>query len=136
MPARIVDYAPVPEVGTGPPPGLMVLVSDVDDVATVLTTAARRARARRGPLVVALVEPPEPLTIDAATRDRHERRRAGERAALVAASALRCADVPELSFVSITQPRALTRAGAGRALRRRARRAARIAGCELVPAGA
>ena len=56
--------------------GLMVLVVDEEDVALRLVPAAERARTEQRPVLVGIVEPRRPFTIDAAIAARYERRRA------------------------------------------------------------
>lgn len=118
---------------TAPRRGLLVLVASANDVTADLTCAADRARVEQLPVLVGLVEPPVPLTIDAAIQARHERRRVEERRALVAAALACCTGVPEVGLVRIRQPRALTAAGARRALQRRAQLEAAQASCVLYP---
>lgn len=135
MSVPVVERIPAPRtVGSDPLPGLLVLVGDGDDLVLRLAVAADQARAERRPVVVGIVEPPRPLTIDAAIQARHERRRVKERAALVAEALEHCAGVPEVGFVHLEQPWGLTGAAARRALLRKAQRVARRAGCELFPA--
>ena len=135
MSAPALDRAPAPQqVRAEPLRGLLVLVGDGDDLLTRLAVAAHQARCGRRPVLVAIVEPPRPLTIDAAMQARHERRRLREREALIAEATEHCAGVPELGFVHLQQHRALTEAAARRAVLRKAQRIAQRTGYELFPA--
>ncbi len=135
MSVPVVERPPAPQAtGSDPLPGLLVLVADGDDLMFRLAVAADQARAEQRPVMVGIVEPLRPFTIDAAIQARHERRRVNERAALVCEALEHCAGVPEVGFVQLEQPWAPTEAAARRALLRKAQRVARRAGCELFPA--
>lgn len=112
-------HAPVPHVparATAPPP-LLVVVRDVADLAGVLQDARGRALAEDRPLLVALVAPPPPLTIDPVVHALYARLRAGLREAVTAAARGRCG--PDVGVVEVRAPRVLTARRAGRALDRR-----------------
>jgi hypothetical protein len=96
-------------------PPLLVAVRDVADLDGVLQ--AGRATAEDRPLLVALVGPPPPLTVDPVLHALHARLRADLRVAVASAAARgRHLDV---GVVDVRRPRALTRRSADRALDRR-----------------
>ena len=67
MSAPVLDQVSVaPQVRTASPRGLMVLVTGERDVVARLAAGAERARAERRPVLVGLVEPPRPLTLEEA----------------------------------------------------------------------
>ncbi len=134
MSAPVLDRSPaLRRIRYAPLPGLLVLIRDSDDLLMRLAPAAVQARAEQRPVLVALVEPRRPLTIDAAIQARHERRREIERAARVAEAREHCAGVPEVGVVHLEQPWLRTAAAARRSVLRRAQRLARHTGHVLYP---
>jgi hypothetical protein len=100
---------------------LLVVVRTVTDLDGVLQDARGRAVAEDRPLLVALVAPPPPLTIDPVVHALYARLRAGLRAAVTAAAGRSrdASSLPDVGVVEVRTPRALTPARARRALDRR-----------------
>jgi hypothetical protein len=82
-----------------------VTVREVVDLDGVLQDAAGRAAVEDRPLLVALVGPPAPLTVDPVVHALHTRVRAGMRAA-VAAAAVRRHPRLDVGVVDVRRPRA------------------------------
>ncbi len=134
MSAPVLDRSPaLRRIRYAPLPGLLVLIRDSDDLLTRLAPAAEQARTEHRRVLVALVEPPRPFTIDAAIQARHERRRENERAARVAEALEHCAGVPEVDFAHLERPWLRTAAATRRSVLRRAQRLARRTGHVLYP---
>jgi hypothetical protein len=124
--------AAAPAAPAAPPggPPLLVALDGLADLDTSLPEAAGRARATGRALLVAIVEPPGPLTVDPVVHARHALLRAELHAALAATVRRRCADL-DVEVLRLRRPRALTRRGARDGLQRRLTALARSRGAEL-----
>jgi hypothetical protein len=86
VPVHVHPTVPPVPARTPAAPPLLVTVRTVADLDGVLQDAAGRAAAEDRPLLVALVAPPAPLTIDAAIHARRAALKAALRTAVVAAA--------------------------------------------------
>jgi hypothetical protein len=126
------DAAASPATPVAPPggPPLLVALDGVADLDTSLPEAAGRARATGRALLVAIVEPPGPLTVDPVIHARHAQRQSDLHVALAAAVRRRCAGL-DVEVLRLRRPRALTRRRARAGLQRRLAALARRRGAEL-----
>lgn len=126
---------PVPSPSSAGAPPLLVPIREVTDLEGPLAHAADRARAEHRLLLVTIVAPAHPRTIDAAIHQRHARRTAALDDALLAGVHRTCADVP-VRVLRERTPWALSRGRLQRALWRRLTALAERHGAELVlPSG-
>jgi hypothetical protein len=131
----VLNRRPAPqEVKDDLLPAFLVLIAEVDDLVTPLAAVADQARTQHRPVMIALVEPPRPFSIDAAIQVRHERRRIDERRALIAEALKHCRGVREIGIIHLEQPLTLTEAAAHRAVLRTAQRIGRRSGYTLFSA--
>ncbi len=128
-PDRAAATSPAaPDTAPGAP--LLVALDGVADLDTTLVEAAGRARATGRALLVALVEPADPLTTDPVIHARHARLRSELHVALAAAVRRRCAGL-DVEVLRLRRPWALTRQRARRGLQRRLTALAHSRGAEL-----
>lgn len=120
---------PAPPAAAGP---LLVAVHSVADLDTSLVQAAGRARAEGRSLLVAIVAPPHPPTVDAVVHQRHAWLQAQVRTALLTGVHRRCVDIP-VRIADVRRPWGLTSARARRGLHRRLAALARRHGAEAHP---
>jgi hypothetical protein len=129
--APVPAYQPVSPAESGRP--LLVAARNVADLDGVVAEAAGRAHATQRPLLVAVVLPPRPLTIDAAVHALHERMVTDLVAAVAGTIRRRHGD--DAHVLQLRQPAGPSRRVRARLVRRLAALADRY-GAELHPTAA
>lgn len=122
-------------MSTPPPRRLVVGLRPDDNATALLGPAARRARAERRPLLVALARSAAPWTTDAVVHAIAARRLDTQLIALARTAHDLCAGAgwPAAAVLTVAAPSALTRRGRDRVWRRRLRALAHSLDAELHP---